>query len=405
MKFAHLADTHLGYRQFGLIEREKDFYEVFEKIIDKIIEEKVDFVIHSGDLFETARPSPNALLVFQKGLLRLKGAGIPMYAIAGNHDMVMRSGAIPPHVIFKRLGLKVISPINTNYTQGDVFIAGLPHYPSSQVKVLKSKLADLSKMAAKYDKSILVLHQGIDKYFGYNYELEIGDIPDNFDYYALGHIHNYINDNFGEGKLVYPGSSEIWKTSELKDYNEHGKGFVLVDFDGPKPYVKRVKIDISRQFIKRSIKYDDLESDIAGIKELIEDADKKPILDLEIKDVDSDTKVVYDIIKEELGDLALMIRPKFTMAGEKSIDEIFADENANIGPKELIIKQLEDYNSDEVNQLALDLYDYLSKDKIDESMDLIEQFYSEFYDKTKNYESAPQDEFEDVEETADEVLK
>ena len=148
-----------------------------------------------------------------------------------------------------------------------------------------------------------------------------------------------------------------------------------------------------------------MESDIAGIKELIEDADKKPILDLEIKDVDSDTKVVYDIIKEELGDLALMIRPKFTMAGEKSIDEIFADENANIGPKELIIKQLEDYNSDEVNQLALDLYDYLSKDKIDESMDLIEQFYSEFYDKTKNYESAPQDEFEDVEETADEVLK
>ena len=44
IKFAHLADTHLGYRQFGLLEREKDFYEVFDKIIDKIIEEKVDFV-------------------------------------------------------------------------------------------------------------------------------------------------------------------------------------------------------------------------------------------------------------------------------------------------------------------------------------------------------------------------
>ena len=49
MKFAHLADTHLGYRQYGLFEREKDFYEVFDKVIDKIIEEKVDFVVHSGD--------------------------------------------------------------------------------------------------------------------------------------------------------------------------------------------------------------------------------------------------------------------------------------------------------------------------------------------------------------------
>lgn len=66
MKFAHLADTHLGYRQFGLLEREKDFYEVFDKIIDKIIEEKVDFVIHSGDLFDSARPSPIALLAFKK---------------------------------------------------------------------------------------------------------------------------------------------------------------------------------------------------------------------------------------------------------------------------------------------------------------------------------------------------
>ena len=38
MKFAHLADTHLGYRQFGLYEREKDFYEVFEKIISPIVQ-------------------------------------------------------------------------------------------------------------------------------------------------------------------------------------------------------------------------------------------------------------------------------------------------------------------------------------------------------------------------------
>lgn len=402
MKFAHLADTHLGYRQFGLIEREKDFYEVFEKVIDKIIEEKVDFVIHSGDLFETARPSPIALLTFQKGLLKLKGAGIPMYAIAGNHDIVMRNDSIPPQVIFKKLGLKVISPINTTYMHGDIFIAGLPFYPSSQVKNLKSKLADLSRKAANHEKSILVL-QGIDKYFGYNYELEIGDLPDNFNYYALGHIHNYVNDNFGKGKLVYPGSSEIWKTNELKDYHENGKGFVVVDFEGQKPLVKRVKIDIPREFIKRSLDYNNLESGISGIKETIKGFDKKPILDLEINHVESDTNRVYEMINEELGDLSLMIRPKFRMIEEEDV-EVALDDTDRLGPKELIDEQLKGYGNDAVNRLAIDLYELLAKDKTEESQDLLEQFFDEYYHTSIDDAEFKTEEVE-FEEEADEEQK
>ena len=40
-----------------------------------------------------------------------------------------------------------------------------------------------------------------------------------------------------------------------------------------------------------------------------------------------------------------------------------------------------------------------------DSISVIEQFYSEFYDNSKDYEDAPHDELEDVEETLDEVLK
>ena len=376
MKFAHLADTHLGYRQYGLFEREKDFYEVFDKVIDKIIEEKVDFVIHSGDLFETARPSPMALLTFQKGLLKLKGAGIPMYAIAGNHDVVMRKGSIPPHVIFKKLGLKVISTINPTYMHGDIFIAGLPYYPASHGKALKSKLAELSEKATHHEKSILVLHQGIDKYFPMNFELEIGEIPDNFDYYALGHIHKYVNDAYGKGRMVYPGSGEIWKTSELPDYRKNGKGFVVVDFDGSKPVVKRVTVDIPREFIERKIEYDNLESGIASIKETIKDFDKKPILRLSITDVKSDTSGIYEIINDELGDLALMIRPTFKMEGDDDLPIEIDTENP-LGPTQLLEKQLEEYRNGEATTLAVDLYHMLSKDKIDESREIINQYFDE----------------------------
>ena len=377
MKFAHLADTHLGYRQYGLFEREKDFYEVFDKVIDKIIEENVDFVIHSGDLFETARPSPMALLTFQKGLLKLRGAGIPMYAIAGNHDVVMRKGSIPPHVIFKKMGLKVISNINPTYMHGDIFIAGLPYYPASHSKALKNKLAELSEKANHHDKSILIMHQGIDQYFKFNYELELGEIPDNFNYYALGHIHKYINDAYGKGRLVYPGSGEIWKTSELTDYRINGKGFVVVDLSESKPVVKRVKIDIPREFIERELKYNDLESGIAGIKETIKDFDKKPILRLTIKDVDGDTSSVYEIIKAELGDLALMIRPTFIMAGEEY--ELIEVESRKLGPEQLIESKLEGYGNSYVKTLAIDLYHLLSKDKVEESQELINQYFNDHY--------------------------
>jgi DNA repair exonuclease SbcCD nuclease subunit len=397
-----------------LFEREKDFYEVFEKVIDKIIEENVDFVVHSGDLFETARPSPMALLTFQKGLLKLKGAGIPMYAIAGNHDVVMRKGSIPPQVIFKKMGLKVISNINPTYMHGDIFIAGIPYYPASHGKALRSKLAELSEKATHHEKSILLLHQGIDKYFGYNYELEIGEIPDNFNYYALGHIHKYVNDKFGKGRLVYPGSGEIWKSSEIPDYRENGKGFVVVEMDGPKTLVKRVKVDIPREFIQRTIDYNNLESGIAAIKETIKDFDKLPILNLTINNVESDTSGVYEIINEELGDLALMIRPKFNMFDMDDPDVII-EENQKVGPKELIVKQLEGYGNSDVDTLATDLYDLLSKDKIDESSELINQFYDEHYAHIKedvefktekpDGEQPPKEEEKDKQVTFKEVLE
>ncbi len=377
MKFAHLADTHLGYRQFGLFEREKDFYEVFEKIIDRIIEEKVDFVIHSGDLFDNARPSPLALFTFQKGLIKLRNANIPVYAIAGNHDSVMRKGSIPPQVLFKKFGLKVISPINTNYMYEDVFIGGLPFYPSSQYKNLKNKLSELSKKAANHEKSILVLHQGIDKYFNLQYELEIGDVPDNFTYYAMGHLHNYIHDDFGNGKLVYPGSSEVWKTTELPDYRKNGKGFVIVDLDGKKPVVNRIAITLPREFIERTLDYDNLASGVEDIKQTIKDFDKKPILNLTVNNVTS-TSNAYEIINEELEDLALMIRPKFITPGEEDIDLIIDKENA-LGPIEVLSSRLESYDDEDITKFATELYGLLSKDRNDEARELIDEFYKEKY--------------------------
>ena len=52
---AHLADLHLGYRRYGMIERENDICEAFEEAIDKIIVEHAKIVIISSDLINVAR--------------------------------------------------------------------------------------------------------------------------------------------------------------------------------------------------------------------------------------------------------------------------------------------------------------------------------------------------------------
>jgi len=112
--------------------------------------------------------------------------------------------------------------------------------------------------------------------------------------------------------------------------------------------------------------------------------------------------------------LALMIRPKFNMLGEESIDDII-NQDTGVGPKELLVDQLKGYGDSNVNQLAVDLYDFLSKDKIDESKELVDQFFNEFYNKSKDdvefkteeveTEEAPQEKSEDVQVTFNEVLK
>ena len=212
---------------------------------------------------------------------------------------------------------------------------------------------------------------------GEAYELEIGDIPDNFTYYAMGHLHNYINDDFGNGKLVYPGSSEVWKTTELGDYRKNGKGFVIVDMDGTKPSVERIKIDLPREFIEKTLDYDNLGSGVDAIKQTIKSFDKKPVLNLTVNNVTS-TSTAYEIINNELEDLALMIRPKFITPGEENIDLIIDKENA-LGPIEVLSSRLESYDDEDVTKFATELYNLLSKDKNEEAMELVDEFYREKY--------------------------
>ncbi|UPM44247.1 DNA repair exonuclease [Halocatena salina] len=85
----HVSDTHLGNRQYGNEIRADDMAAAFEQSIDIAVNEGVDAVIHTGDLFDSRMPSLPEVTRCVQTLRKLEEANIPFYGIVGNHDRKM----------------------------------------------------------------------------------------------------------------------------------------------------------------------------------------------------------------------------------------------------------------------------------------------------------------------------
>ena len=84
MKFAHITDCHLGgWRQPELQQLNTEH---FREAIDSCIEEQVEFILFTGDLFDSAFPPIETLKETFSDFKKIKDAGIKSYLIAGSHD-------------------------------------------------------------------------------------------------------------------------------------------------------------------------------------------------------------------------------------------------------------------------------------------------------------------------------
>jgi DNA repair exonuclease SbcCD nuclease subunit len=237
MRFIHFADTHLGYSDYskvdpatGVNRREQDFYDAWWHVINAIVAEKPDFVVHAGDLFQSPRPNNRAIAVALEGLSRLAEAEIPFVVVAGNHS-TPRIRALGN--IFE--ALSVLSNVRACY-QGryekfllrhasgkSCAVHCLPHCSLSTE--LEKAYAELHTDAATA-WNILVAHGGWRAVAGDNgLDTRMGEFNEQFledpearlglkfDYIALGHYHRHLAMN---GHVFYSGSTE--RTS----FNERG---------------------------------------------------------------------------------------------------------------------------------------------------------------------------------------
>lgn len=276
MNIAVVGDLHLGYRQYGLDDREQDFYQRWGQIVDVIIARKnVDIVLQLGDIFDTHIPSSIALYEYEKGLAKLQEANIEYYSITGNHTIIRKKNFMSPDDLFSKIS-DATSLDDTHIIIGDVFIAGVKYRSESNKEELLEAINKQVEASTKHTGiKILLLHQAVDVDLVYGAELSENDLPyDNFDYIFIGHLHSRIERKHGHCNIIYPGSIERSSTTEAKDAINRGKGFYLLDTD--KNQCGWVNIPLFRQFYFFNNVNED---NIKLIKENIK-SPRKPIVEL-----------------------------------------------------------------------------------------------------------------------------
>ncbi|HUR95827.1 MAG TPA: exonuclease SbcCD subunit D [Gemmatimonadales bacterium] len=248
MKLAHIADPHLGIRQYhrqtpaGINQREADVAQAFRRAVDGVIEARPDAVLVAGDLFHSVRPTNAAIVFAFRQFQRLREAlpAAPIVLIAGNHDTPRSTETGSILRLFEELGVDVATDEARRlvYPALDLSILAVPHQA-----LVEGARPSLRPDGAERHR-VLLLHGEVEgvfpgdrsaaEYGGALLGLQELSAPE-WSYVALGHYHvthEVTPRVWYAGSLEYV-SPNLW--GELVDEAEHGspgKGWLLVDLEG-----------------------------------------------------------------------------------------------------------------------------------------------------------------------------
>ena len=378
MLFSHISDTHLGLVQYNSEERENDIYDVFNQTIDISIKDHVDFVIFAGDIFHTPNPSGTAIMHMAHALKKLKKNNIDSFFVLGEHDISRIRSYPVPYVFHKLEFSQYIGEGKPTYYK-DVLIIGFDKIRKSEMQDFETRFQEVDAIAKEHKgHKILVMHQGITEANKFAGELSTNDLPKNFTYYAMGHLHDKFLKSFSnlKGSIAYPGSIELTTSEGIKNTK---KGFFQVDISGTEAKPEWIELNIRPQ-VSASTNFEDLTKTVDGILEQIHESIKKPIIELKIQGQDIQTDLVqaqisrlmpYALhcswkISEKLSDSSVLMEKPIRMDDEMlklAISTLKSEQLANFAIKELL-PLLTSNNLEQASQLIVENYKQFKQEKL-----------------------------------------
>jgi len=290
----HVADLHLGYAQYNLEERREDFEKAFKEVVHKTIELKPDFMLIAGDLFHHARPSNVTLEAAISNFRWLRDAGIPVLVVDGGHDSA-------PNIVTGT----ILNPLDSaglihylprhegaSWRNSSCYIYGVPNFRTKRRTEEQLPLF-LEQNKPSLDPSlfnIFLFHMALDLPYitppHIEAEASAELMPDGFNYFAGGHVHQPSINKFKGGSLVYSGCTETVSYDDAKI----NKGFYHVEVNEKGvPKLNRVKLETTRKFVV-------LEPDYTGMlpAKITESAAKL------VKENDEEGAIIVVVLKGEL---------------------------------------------------------------------------------------------------------
>ncbi len=379
MLFSHISDSHLGLIQYGSEERENDVYDAFHQAIDISIKDHVDFVIFAGDIFHMPTPSGTAIMHMANALKHLKQNNIDSFFILGEHD-ISRIRATPVPYVYHNLEFaKYIGQGKPVYYK-DVLLVGFDKIRKSEISDYEKKFEEIDSVAKQHNgHKILVMHQGITEINKFAGELNSTDLPKNFTYYAMGHLHDQFLKKFShlDGPLAYPGSIELTTSEGIK---ETKKGFYEVDISSKEAKPTWIELNIRPQFSTKTTS-SDLSKTVDVIIDENKSNSKKPIVELKIEGEGIESELIqaqisrliphtlycsWKILQKNSDDSSVLMNRPAKIDEELfklAVNSLKSEKLANFAVKELL-PLLSTNQVEQANQLIIENFEQFKKEKL-----------------------------------------
>lgn len=233
VRFIHAADIHLGYvpqttgrPPNSILELVKQAtFSAFNRICDAAKKYEVDFVVLSGDVYDSEFRSVKANQIFVKNSRKLQEENIPVYIVAGNHDPMKDKTEAELFELPGNVNLFDSESVEIKEVRGKdnklvARVLGQSYRGRSEARKMYSSFTPPDSGVV----NIGLLHTQLDPYNNNYVPCSMDDLMAKGDihYWALGHIHQCRILNSGRPCIAYPGCPQG------KDFGEQGVGGCLL---------------------------------------------------------------------------------------------------------------------------------------------------------------------------------